>query len=402
MNYGKKLGLIVLSAAVLLAGCTAPDDSQAEASSAPGSSIASTPTASSAPQADGQSEELLTIQGADGAAFEGKLRMPDAEEVRRVVIYVNGSGPNTYDNRRQIGEQDFRYHDLFADTLVEKGVAYFSYNTRGVTPTDEGPLYYEMDDAAYQGYKPSNQIHDVESIITRLQEIEALKDAEIYLLGWSEGTMIAPQVALAGNTRVDRLLLAGYMHRPMAEILEWQQSGQSSMVNMGRYYDYDKDGIITKEEFEEDRYGLQGAYGQFADIDLNADGKINADVYALMLAEYREGVFAAFEGGDDAWLAENYPLPLTSAWYQDHATFPPNADILPQLDTPIEVFHGHYDASVPVEDVYALEEEFRALGKDNLTIHVFKGGDHDLNYADYIYTGEVPEGLQALLDTCTG
>ena len=267
--------------------------------------------------------------------------------------------------------------------------------------TEESPLFFALEYAAYQTYLPVNQIWDVEHVIRQRREMDELRDAEIVLLGWSEGTMIAPQVALAGNVRVDRLLLAGYMHRTMAETLEWQQSGQSSMVNIGRYYDYDEDGTITKEEFEEDRYGLQGAYGQFADMDVNGDGQINAEDFALMLAEYRAAVFAAFEGGDDAWLAENYAVPLTSAWYLDHATFPPNAEILPQLNLPIEIFHGRFDASVPVGDVYSLEENFQQLGKDNLAIHVFKGGDHDLSYGDYIYTGEIPEGLQALLNACT-
>lgn len=395
----------MLATVMLMAGCTAPSTGGSTPESTPAPSVsaaASTQDEPATPQTDSITEVPITIHAHDGAEFEGLLRMPgDEEDIRRLVIYVNSSGPHTYDDRRLILEQDINYHDLFVDALVPAGVAYFSYNTRGVAATEESPLFYAIDDAAYQTYMPGNQIRDVEQVIRQLREMEALKDAEIVLLGWSEGTMIAPQVALAGNVRVDRLLLAGYMHRTMADTLASQQSGQSSMVNVGRYYDYDGDGIITKAEFEEDRYGLQGAYGQFADIDLTGDEQITAEDYALMLAEYRAAVFAAFEGGDDDWLAENYALPLTAAWYQDHATFPPNAEVLPTLDVPIEVFHGRFDGSVPVEDVYALEQSFRDLGKDNLTIHVFEGGDHDLNYGDYVYTGEIPEGLQSLLDACT-
>jgi len=36
---------------------------------------------------------------------------------------------------------------------------------------------------------------------------------------------------------------------------------------------------------------------------------------------------------------------------------------------------------------------FERLGKENLTISVQEGYDHDLNYMDYIFTGEIPEGL---------
>lgn len=86
------------------------------------------------PAASGRETRLLTIEAHDGYALTGKLDLPAGEDVRRVVVFVNGSGPNTYDNRRQMGETEFNYYDLFAEHLTQAGVAFFRYSTRGCTP----------------------------------------------------------------------------------------------------------------------------------------------------------------------------------------------------------------------------------------------------------------------------
>ena len=70
-----------------------------------------------------------------------------------------------------------------------------------------------------------------------------------------------------------------------------------------------------------------------------------------------------------------------------------------KLDLPIHIFQGGLDANTPVEDTYAIEESFRAAGKENLKIHVFGDHDHDLNYLLYPMEGAVSEGLQAIFDT---
>lgn len=345
-------------------------------------------------------EQIITITSFDGTQFDGKLRLPENGAIDRVVIYVNSSGPHTYDDHRSSGELEFNYHDLFAEQFTANGIAYFSYNTRGVTSGETPPLYVTIDEEAYQQYKPSNQVKDVECIIAHLSELDLLKDAEIYLLGWSEGTVIAPLVTKGNNVRVDAVLLAGYMNSSMTETIEWQQSGHSSMVNYGRYYDYNQDGVITLEEFTEDQFGLQGYLGKFEELDTTQDGILDASDFALLLSDYRQSLFAAFEGGDDEWLAENYGVRLTSEWYLDHVNLPANSETMLEIALPVHIFHGVYDANVPVSGVYDIEEAYQAAAKDNLTIHIYEDGDHDLNYAEYLTTGEIPAGIRDIIQTC--
>ena len=56
---------------------------------------------------------------------------------------------------------------------------------------------------------PENSIRDAETVVRALREDERLANCPLTLLGWSEGTMIAPQVAARGNVKVDELVLCG-------------------------------------------------------------------------------------------------------------------------------------------------------------------------------------------------
>lgn len=344
--------------------------------------------------------EIIPITAEDGLVFDGKLRTPEgAEAVDKLVIYVNGSGPNTYDNHRKYGDIEIDYYGVFAEMFVPHGAAFFSYNTRGVTPGDEGPYYADIDEAAYATCLPSNEVRDVVRIIQTLQEDPRLADAEVYLLGWSAGAIIAPQVALTGEARVDALLLAGYPNDTMADTLTWQQTGGSSMVFYGRYFDTDGDGEISREEYDADPYGIVPELGvDFDYLDADGDGMITREDFNLMLTEGREATFAAFEGGDDAWIKENYGVQLTSAWYLDFENFPPNSETLLTVDIPITIFHGRYDGNASVEGVEAVEAAFAAAGKDNLTVEIFDA-DHNLDFLQIITAGTLPEGFVAIEET---
>lgn len=413
MKFTVKRAITVFAAVstcAALSACFAPEAKQEQTGAvsaseevtfaADGGEDASNITA--APRQPEAREEIVTVTAFDGLTFEGKLRLPEGDTAEKLVIYVNGSGPNTYDNKRQAGDITFYYHDLFAEQFTKENIAYFSYNTRGVTPGSEPPYFADIKEADYQTYLPDAEVKDVEAIIRQLKEDSRLKNAKVILLGWSEGTMIAPLVALKKEVPVDALFLAGYCNETMADILDWQLTGGSSMVTVRAYLDSDGDGIITKEEYDGDPYQVAAQFGAFEELDVNGDGQISREDFRLMLKDTHDETFRAFDGGDDEWLKENYAVRLTSAWFQAHRKMAPNREIMPQLDLPIYIFQGTIDANVPVEQSREIAEAFRAAGKTNLHLKEFEMHDHDLNYITYPLYGTISEGLQAIFDTAKG
>lgn len=351
------------------------------------------PVTQASPAATG-TVEALTIPSFDAYPLESRLYLPSDQSPRALVIYVNGSGPNTNQNTRQLSaDATFSYFDLVASGFNEVGAAFLSYSTRGVTASDTPPFYHTIDPQAYQTYLPEHSVQDVAAIVRTLRTDSRLHDCPIYLLGWSEGTMIAPKVAQL--VPVDGLLLAGYVNGTMQQVLDWQQTGGSSMVTYCLYFDADGDGRVSQAEYENDRYGVRPALGLdqvvFSELDADGDGQLTASDFAALLAPSRQALYDAITHSDDAWLAKNYPVRLTSAWFHAHSHFTPNRDMLTELDLPIVIFQGQADANVPVQDTLDIQAQFAALGKDNLTVHLYPNTDHDLNFASYLSTGVWPQ-----------
>jgi len=336
---------------------------------------------------------IVHIPSYDGYLLEGMLAMPEDGDADKLVVYVNGSGPNTYDNKRQLGDGTiFTYFDLFRDECNARDIAFFSYNTRGAQVSEEPPVFTDVDDQLYRQYTPHASVKDVVAIVEYLKQQSGLKQAKVVLLGWSEGTLVAPLVSL--KTPIDGLVLCGYMHDDMMDILDWQQTGGSSMVFYRNYFDYDKDGFVSPQEFAEDRNGIAAHFGVTYDyMDQDGNGVMDEADFALMLEPSRTALYRAIEDGDREYLKHDYGIHLTPEWFSAHKIMPSNAEILPFIDIPIHIIHGTFDQNASVEGVHATQELFKQLGKDNLSVSVYEGYNHDLNYLDYVYTGEIPEGL---------
>jgi pimeloyl-ACP methyl ester carboxylesterase len=352
------------------------------------------------------SDQILKITAYDGVTFLGRLRLPAERPVKKLVIYVNGSGPSTYDDKRSLGDGTvFSYFDLFAEKCNDEGTGFFSYDTRGVSPSDQPPTFSTIDTKVYQTYRPTNEIQDIETIIRTLQAIPCLHSAKIILLGWSCGTMVAPEVALRKKVQVDALILAGYMNDTMDETITWQNSGIPSMMFYCRYFDADKDGTVSAKEFSDDPYKILPALGldknhDFEKLDTNKDGKLDADDFALMLIPYLAQLKEAIDTGNDEWIATHYGVRLTSGWFMDYRNhMPANREVLPRLDIPIYIFQGTEDRNVPMQGALDIKDTFKELGKTNLVVHVFPGHDHDLNYMTYPLGKGLSEGFQEIFRT---
>lgn len=373
----KKLGFFLMCICVLLSGCASLTTESTESG-------------------------ILQIPSYDGYLIEGRLAMPEGGKADRLVIYVNGSGPNTYDNTRQLDEtKTFTYFDLFREEFTKRGSAFFSYNTRGARVSQEPPVFTEVDDLLYREYTPQASVKDVVAMVEYLKRQPGLKDAKIILLGWSEGTLIAPLVSL--KTQVDGMVLCGFMYNDMMTILDWQQTGGSSMVFYRHHFDYDKDGMVTPEEFAEDKNGIAKYFGiTYGSMDQNKDGKLDEADFAILLEPSRTELYKAIDEGNREYLKNNYGVYLTPEWFAAHKLMPTNKEILPFIDIPIHIIHGTFDQNAPIEGVYAIEALFKQLGKDNLAVSVYEGYDHDLNYMDYIFTDKIPEGLLQVFDAAGG
>ncbi|MCA9186354.1 MAG: alpha/beta hydrolase, partial [Planctomycetales bacterium] len=233
-----------------------------------------------------------------------------------------------------------------------------------------------------------------------------LSNARFVLLGFSEGTMVASLVAERKENDIAALMLVGYAHENLYDIIKWQFSGESSMRNLRPPFDANQDDDISREEFESSEdvptawreKVLQGV--SFDSLDRNSDGVLTVEDYRILLAPHYKMLLEKIEANDADWVWDNF-FRVSIEWLNEHFQLEPNKVRLLRLDMPIHVFHGKRDANCDVEGVYDLRRSFEEAGKDNLRTWIFDDHDHQLNFFDWIFKDKMSKGYQRLFEVAS-
>lgn len=349
--------------------------------------------------------DTISIPLNDGIDIVGRLSLPEGRgNVPLVVVFIPGTGPNTYLNKRKIGNKEFNYYDLFEAEFLKRGFGFFTYNRRGVEIGDKPPYYDKIDSAKYAKYTPKREVLDVESILSDLRKVDRLKKSRIALLGASEGTIIAAMVADRMVEKVDALLLFGYANDNMFDIIKWQFSGVTSIMNLQKYFDTNKDNVFSRAEYESiDTIATLGRVRvlkntPFDTLDVVKDAVLDFQDFGARNQPFYKQLLKRIEEGNDKWIWNNY-FRISSLWLKEHFKLEPNKTRMLNLDLPIYIFQGVEDANASVQGVYDLEARFKQAKKTNLKCFIFEGHNHDLNYLDWPFKQQISEGLNALFHT---
>lgn len=340
--------------------------------------------------------EIKTISLNDGEVVEARLCLPESG-VKTIVFCISGTGPTTYLTKRTT----FNFFDELANGFCNEGVALFTYNRRGCETSDTPPLFVKVDSAKYAKYTPFQEAEDVEAMISFLRKDQRFAGCKILLYGLSEGTIIASLVADRKIAHVDALLLHGYAHENMYDIIRWQDEGHGIMIMANSIFDKDEDKGISKEEYEaEEKLIVQYKTYLFHDmpfdsLDVVKNGVIDINDIAKIRMSFHEELMKRVTNNDWFWIRSNY-FNITPQWFKSHFELEANKTRLLRLTIPIHIFHGTKDANVPVESVYDLHKRFEICNKRNLTIHVLEKHDHDLNFVDWLIHKKWSEGFQQL------
>lgn len=340
--------------------------------------------------------EIKTVTLNDGEIIEARLCLPESE-VKTIVFCISGTGPSTYLTKRSA----FNYFDELATGFCNEGLAFFTYNRRGCRTAESPPLFVEVDSAKYAKYSPIQEAEDVEQMIFFLRKDQRFTECKVLLYGISEGTIIASLVAERNLVDVGGLLLHGYAHENMYDIVLWQSMGHGVMTMINSVFDKNGDKAVSKDEYEaEEETVAQYRTNLFQNapfdlLDVVKNGFI--DIYDIkkMRMSFRDELMKRVTDNDWMWIRNNY-FNITPRWFKDHFQLEPNKTRLLRIDIPIHIFHGTEDSNVPVESVYDIQARFKACNKENLTIHVLDKHNHDLNFQDWLVHKKWSEGFRQL------
>lgn len=221
--------------------------------------------------------------------LEGTLCLPDspiedsgyAQFTSPVVLMVHGSGP--LDRNENVRGQTLNAFNAIAHYLATRGVASLRYDKRGCGASS-GDFYaaghYDL-------------VDDAASWITVLSEQPECDSSEIYVLGHSEGTAIAPQVYLRQPQVAGLVLLC-----PFVENLETVLQRQASIL----------------EAELASRRGFIGAISNWMMRRLGADAQKQERVFAKIRASTADTIRVRLHKVPARWYRELFALDLAALY----------------------------------------------------------------------------------------
>jgi len=321
----------------------------------------------------------------DGYGLEYTIDYPEVKDVTRVIVLIHGSGQHDMDEELSAvsaGKKNPFFADVSA-ALVKKGFAVIRYNKRSYQWTKtaekdtafvkskkfrkftEDPLKYFVEDAAwFAGFAA-----------------KTFPKAKVYLLGHSEGTYVALQVADM-NTSIAGVALLGFKTQSL-DISLFEQTVYRPLY-IFEALDLDKNGALDTEELKKDDPSAKSLNAQLQMLDLNKNSALDRD---------------EFMGGNLSRILLD--APSLREYRKREASYKRPAEIIRDARFDVEFFQGELDNQTPAYNVRAVQlMNTLVWKKNNLHFRFFGGLGHALDkrvdYHDIVYQRADPQALSAM------
>jgi len=291
-----------------------------------------------APEAttEGVVEKNVTFASGD-LTLAGTLTLPaNASGPVPGVLFIAGSGPVDRDeNATGLKTDVFRQ---LAAALAKAGIGSLRYDKRGVGKSDGVFANVSMEDL----------IADARSALSTLRSSSGIDPQQVFLLGHSEGGILAPIIAVDNNDLKGIVLLAAPAHS-----LDWIIRAQIEQLNrdMGKSED-DVQTALAQED-------------QYLDFVRNSSGDWS-DYTFEQLAEAMP------------WLTQAKYIEvkmLSLPWLRQHFQHDP-IETIEEVTCPVLIVQGEKDYQVPEGEADLLASALKEAGNGDVTVDLIPDLNH--------------------------
>lgn len=263
----------------------------------------------------------------NGNTLAGTVCIPYKAKTCPMVLLIHGSGP--LDRDANLRGFKLNVFNIIAHDLVKIGIGSLRYDKRGCGKSA----------GDYNSTGHLDLVEDALGLVSYLKQQEYCDHKHIYLLGYSEGTIIAPQVSIRDRSIAGLLLLCPFTQK--IEVLLEQQAKQISkeIQNLKGIK-----GLLMKP--------LVRLFGNPVTLQENLIAKVKKSSTSTI--KFRLKTINAL------WLREIFNVDAKS--------------IYPQVNCPMLVIGGEKDIQCPPEDV----GEIQKLSKQNVETHIIPNMTHIL------------------------
>lgn len=310
--------------------------------------------------------------------FEGleyTIDYPETKEVSRAVVLIHGSGPQDMnEDLSEIsapGTKNLFFVDV-SSALVGKGFAVVRYNKRAYQwkkAAKKDPSF--VNSSKYKKYAANPLKHFIEDAASFARlAAKTFPKAKVYLLGHSEGTYVALQVA-DKTPAVAGVALVGFTAQSL-DVSLFEQTVYRSLYFF-ESLDMDKNGALSQLELQKEAPLAKMIAAQFGILDLNKNG-------LLERSEYMAGNLSNI-------LLDPPSIP---EYRKQEALCKKSASIIKNASFDVAFFQGELDNQTPAYNARAIQLLNNVLWKEtNIHFRFFEGLGHALDkrtdYQDIVF-----------------
>ena len=336
----------------------------------------------------------LTIPGVGEGPFPGVLLIPgsgavDLNETTGFILVDNKTASNIYPHAQPLFQ--------VSKYLSERGFVVLRYDKRGV-----GSNYTILDSDVWGNLTFNNLKQDAEralSVLLQQPEVNATKKATIF--AHSEGTTVAPRVAVDNPDKVSNVVLMGALAQNAINDVQYYQEVAAPLLYAERILDRGHQGLLSVAEASKDPI-FQRLINQASGTDLshvlaftqsnvtdaqNRTEKLEPTHNSSFLSiedEFKPALVASYENhtshSESMSSAKCLNLLGCPSWVRSHSQLDDTLSMIGNmsLDISILILQGENDSQVPLEQGLLLQQRLTEVNHpDHLIIaypelgHVF-------------------------------
>ncbi len=329
----------------------------------------------------------LVIDLGDGLKTDAQLTLPVmGEGPFPGVLLIHGSGNMDMDEYLPPiatgTDEPTRPFLQIAEYLSDRGFAVLRYNKRGVGLNGE-----ILDMGAWNNMTIQDLVQDAEKALGVLRQQPEVDSSKISIIGHSEGTMIAPRIAVKDPT-IANIVLMGAGAQNLREIVYFQIVDRP-VICAEDTFDADQDGLLSIQEVEATLgyrgvnmcplpplaliQNTTGEWGWQPGFDADMDGyfDIENELKPLQTAMF------------DLYTSSDPDSPYYWVWLQSHFALKENAlDIIGNVSSSVLILQGEGDTQTMVEQAFLLEQRLTEAEHADHTLITYPGLGHTFYPAD--------------------
>jgi len=335
------------------------------------------------------SRRNMLINLGDGVETVAQLTFPSGDGPFPGVLLIHGSGETDMDEfiPALVTAEPTRLFLQIAEYLGERGYSVLRYNKRGV---GLGGGVADIDTFLNKTY--FEQESDALKALQVLMQQPEVDNTEITIIGHSEGTIIAPRIAI-DHPEVKNLVLLGTIAENLRDLLFYQFVDRRIQY-LEEIVDTNDDGLLSIEEvastLENPLVSLSpvppetllnpesGFTEWFPGPDLNEDGFINLEEELEPFLTQVFDILHTFtykeRGGVTLDLARQNPF--DNPWFEEHFGLEPTMEIIGDVSANILIMQGEGDTLAPLDQAFLLEESLANSNHPHHTVITYPGLGH--------------------------